>query len=172
LKDKIYKATKTSPNGDVKSNGKATIEDGDEDEDLEAGPESPPEEEEAGPEDDEGRFYGGGITKNTTAVLDFIEEQGKDEPVNIHDCHRQADPKLSRRQKPEKVDITWLRKLALNFEKRISKNAELRAKFGDTPAKYVRATCQTWWVCFDMYHQVYGLRSRSRYRRESAFHPL
>ena len=35
------------------------------------------------------------------------------------------------------MDVTWLRKLALNFEKRISKNAELRAKFEDTPAKCV-----------------------------------
>ena len=40
-------------------------------------------------------------------------------------------------QKPEKVDIPWLRKLALNFEKRISKNTELRAKFEDKPEKYV-----------------------------------
>lgn len=41
-------------------------------------------------------------------------------------------------QKPEKVDIAWLRKLALNFEKRISKNTELRAKFEDKPEKYVQ----------------------------------
>lgn len=64
---------------------------------MEAGPEMPPEEEEAGPEDDEGRFYGGGITKNTTAVLDFIEEQAKDEPVGLRDCYREAGPKLSQR---------------------------------------------------------------------------
>lgn len=44
---------------------------------------------------------------------------------------------LRRHQKPEKVDIAWLRKLALNFERRISKNAELRAKYEGTPAKYV-----------------------------------
>ena len=36
---------------------------------------------------------------------------------------------------PEKIDGVWLRKLALNFEKRISKNAELRAKFQDQPQK-------------------------------------
>lgn len=41
-------------------------------------------------------------------------------------------------QKPEKVDIAWLRKLALNFEKRISKNTELRAKFEGKPEKYVQ----------------------------------
>ena len=38
---------------------------------------------------------------------------------------------------PETIDPSWLRKMALNFEKRISKNAELRAKFEDEPQKYV-----------------------------------
>ena len=32
------------------------------------------------------------------------------------------------------------RKLALNLEKRISKNAELRAKFANDPQKYVKET--------------------------------
>jgi beta-catenin-like protein 1 len=47
---------------------------------------------------------------------------------------------LNRRAKlaiAEKIDLTWLRKIALNFERRISKNAELRAKFEDEPQKYV-----------------------------------
>ena len=38
-------------------------------------------------------------------------------------------------QKSEKFDAAWVRKLALNFERRISKNAELRAKFEGEPAK-------------------------------------
>ncbi|KAK8153874.1 Catenin-beta-like protein [Phyllosticta citrichinensis] len=38
---------------------------------------------------------------------------------------------------PETIDSSWLRKLALNFEKRISKNAELRAKFEDEPQKFM-----------------------------------
>lgn len=43
---------------------------------------------------------------------------------------------LSRKnQEAEKIDSAWLRKLALNFEKKISRNAELRAKFEDTPEK-------------------------------------
>ena len=66
----------------MKTNGKATVEDGEDDEDMEAGPEMPPEEdEEEGPEDEEGRFFGGGITRNTKDVLDFMEEQDKDETV-------------------------------------------------------------------------------------------
>lgn len=37
----------------------------------------------------------------------------------------------------EKIDSSWLRKLALSFEKRISKNAELRAKYEDEPEKFM-----------------------------------
>lgn len=39
---------------------------------------------------------------------------------------------------PEKFDTAWVRRFALNFEKKISKNAELRAKFENDPQKYVR----------------------------------
>lgn len=52
-------------------------------------------------------------------------------------------------QRPEKIDVAWLRKLALNFEKKISKNAELRAKFEDTPQKYVGQALVSWWVLSD-----------------------
>jgi hypothetical protein len=38
---------------------------------------------------------------------------------------------------PDKMDVAWVRRLALNFEKRISKNAELRAKFENDPQKCV-----------------------------------
>ena len=59
----------------MKSNGRATVEDDNVD-DLEAGPELPPDED--GPEDEEGRFFGGGITTDTADVLNFIDERDKD----------------------------------------------------------------------------------------------
>lgn len=37
--------------------------------------------------------------------------------------------------KPEKFDSAWVRRFALNFEKKISKNAELRGKFENDPQK-------------------------------------
>lgn len=40
---------------------------------------------------------------------------------------------------PEKIDSAWVRKLALNFEKKISKNAELRAKFEGKPEKFMES---------------------------------
>lgn len=125
------------------------MEDGGEDDvdDIVAGPEMPPDAEEQLPndDDDEGRFFGGGLTKNTVDVMDFIDEQDTDETVSFDAVSVGLKARLMRRiQKPEKVDIAWLRKLALNFEKRISKNTELRAKFEDRPEKYVQGLYASW----------------------------
>ena len=46
-----------------------------------AGPELPPDFEEEVLDDEEGRFFGGGITTNTAEVLDFIDERDKDDIV-------------------------------------------------------------------------------------------
>ena len=114
--------------------------------DIVAGPELPPDEEEQLPdEDDEGRFFGGGLTKDTADVMDFIDEQEKDETVRLKASSATVEARLiGSMQTSEKVDIAWLRKLALNFEKRISKNTELRAKFEDKPEKYVRGLYTSW----------------------------
>ena len=86
--DAVYKATKLSANGDVKSKSRATVEDVGEggDDDLAAGPELPPDADEQLPEDDEeGRFFGGGLTKDTADVMDFIDEQDNDETVSLEE---------------------------------------------------------------------------------------
>ncbi|KAM0186152.1 hypothetical protein ACHAPI_011842 [Fusarium lateritium] len=121
--NEIYKSAKLSGDG---SNRHTRVDDApqDEDEDMEAGPAPPPAEDdddfgpELPPDDDEGRFFGGGITKQESEILDYVDE---------------ADAGKA----PEKIDAAWLRKTALNFEKRINKNAELRAKFEDEPHKFI-----------------------------------
>lgn len=123
--DEIYKAAKHSQNGDVKGkeHKKAGLEE--QDDDGTAGPELPSdEEEEGGPDEEEGRFFGGGVTRNTKDVLDFMEEQDGDQGA------------------PEKIDSVWLRRTALNFEKRINKNAELRAKHEDDPQKFMTSEAE------------------------------
>ncbi len=51
-------------------------------EDVEvAGPELPPDENEPAPDDEEGRFFGGGITSDTAEVLDFIDEREKNDAL-------------------------------------------------------------------------------------------
>ena len=56
-----YKAAKLTSNGT--SNGHATVEDETEDDDVEAGPTLPPD-------DEEGRFFGGGVSTNTAEALE------------------------------------------------------------------------------------------------------
>jgi beta-catenin-like protein 1 len=119
--DEIYKAAKLTANGHAKSNGKAAAVE-ETDDDVEAGPSASPNNEDYGPDipdDEEGRFFGGGVTQEENEILDYMEGQESAEIV------------------PEKIDSTWLRKLALNFEKKITKNAELRAKFESEPQKFM-----------------------------------
>lgn len=89
---------------------------------MEAGPSAPPEDEDYGPDipdDEEGRFFGGGVTQEENEILDYMDDQESAEIA------------------PEKIDSAWLRKLALNFERKITKNAELRAKFENEPQKFM-----------------------------------
>lgn len=105
---------------DVSTNGFDGVE---EEDDGMAGPERPPDHEidEPDNDDEEGRFFGGGVNNDTAEVLDIIEERDKEEFV------------------PDKFDISWLRKTALNFERKISRNAELRAKYEDDPQKFMKS---------------------------------
>jgi beta-catenin-like protein 1 len=46
---------------------------------MEAGPSAPPEDEDYGPDipddDDEGRFFGGGVTREENEILDYMDGQ-------------------------------------------------------------------------------------------------
>lgn len=114
-----YKSAKLSPETDAKgkTNGHAYVEE--EDDDVEAGPELPPDEEEDPADDEEGRFFGGGVTKDTSAAMDFVDRADGEDYV------------------AEKIDTAWLRRLALSFERKISKNSELRAKYEEDPPKFM-----------------------------------
>lgn len=114
-----YKSTKLShdgsPNG-AHTNGVSVEDAPEDDDDLEAGPELPPDD-----EDDEegGRFFGGGVTKDTAEALDYIDQQ---EPETYTE---------------ERIDSAWLRRLAISFGKKVTKNAELRARYEDEPQKFM-----------------------------------
>ena len=113
----IYKSAKvSSTNGDARRTFQASIDTND---GIEAGPELPPDSGDEEDSDEEGRFFGGGISQNTQTVLDFVNEQEEDNA------------------KAEAIDSAWLKKTALDFEKKISKNAELRAKYDNEPQKFI-----------------------------------
>lgn len=114
--DEIYKSAKLS---DQDGRRHADDENANDSSDGDFGPEMPPDDDGHELADDEGgRFFGGGITKHESDILDFVEDAGVSQSI-------------------DKVDGAWLRKMALNFEKRISKNAELRAKFENDPQKFI-----------------------------------
>ncbi len=128
--DEIFKSVKLTSNG--RGTRHARVEEdnddteagpsqppGSDDEDASYGPSAPPLDEDEG-DDDEGRFFGGGITAVEAEVLDFVDEQD--------DGTAGA---------PAKVDSAWLRKTALAFEKRINRNAELRVRYESDPSKFI-----------------------------------
>ncbi|KAJ5565360.1 hypothetical protein N7513_001602 [Penicillium frequentans] len=118
--NELYKSAKLDPNADVRSKGKEAMVEDEIDEDGEAGPELPPDmDTEDIPDDEEGRFFGGGMEQKTAQAMQYIDQQEEDEAA------------------PEKFDTAWVRRFALNFEKKISKNAELRAKFENDPQKFM-----------------------------------
>ncbi|KAI1204449.1 DUF1716-domain-containing protein [Annulohypoxylon truncatum] len=107
----IYKSARLSSNGTGSRH--ASVEETAEldDDDAEAGPALPP--------DEEDEFGGSGLTRQEEDALDYIDAL---DPTND--------------QQPLKFDNAWLRKTAINFEKCINKNAELRAKYENEPAKF------------------------------------
>jgi beta-catenin-like protein 1 len=119
------KSAKLSNGSSARINGRAsTVEDEIDLDNVDAGPALPPEDDV--PDDEEGRFFGGGITSEEKEVLDFIDAR---EGEGVEGA--------------EVIDVAWLRKIALNFEKRVSKNAEMRAKFEGSPERCVRLSRPT-----------------------------
>ncbi|KAF2767153.1 DUF1716-domain-containing protein [Teratosphaeria nubilosa] len=119
-----YKAAKLSANGLAHAhNNSASVEDdlnGDED-DMEAGPELPPEGDEG--DDDEGRFFGGGVTRSAAQALDYLNDQASEEESF----------------QEEKIDTAWLRRQVVSFEKKAKKNSELRARYESEPQKFMQS---------------------------------
>lgn len=117
-----YKSVKLSSESDVKHS--ATVAD-EEDDDDEAGPSLPPDfdgDEDEDGDDDEGRFFGGGLDEDAKDAMDYLDAQDGEDAI-----------------RDEKYDSAWLRKLCLNFEKKVNKNASLRAKYEDDPTKFMES---------------------------------
>ncbi|KAJ5580205.1 uncharacterized protein N7459_006190 [Penicillium hispanicum] len=118
--NELYKAAKLDSDGDVKSKGKGPMVEDEGEDDGEAGPELPPDFDEDVPDDEEGRFFGGGMEQSTAQAMQYIDQHEEDEALP-----------------EEKFDAAWVRRFALNFERKISKNSELRAKFENDPQKFM-----------------------------------
>jgi beta-catenin-like protein 1 len=112
-----WKSVKLSADSDIKRSSHASVADDDEDE---AGPSLPPDIDEEPGDDEEGRFFGGGLDEDAKDAIDYLDGQDGEEVIM-----------------DEKYDAAWLRKLSLNFEKKMHKNAALRAKHENDPTKFM-----------------------------------
>ncbi|KAL2143325.1 hypothetical protein VTI28DRAFT_10568 [Corynascus sepedonium] len=131
----IYKSAKLSSSSSS-ANRHARVDD--QEDDIEAGPlpppdndgepddygpTLPPDEDEPG-DDEEGRFFGGGITRTEREILDYMDSAtGADAGAAPAD--------------DETIDLAWLKRTALSFEKKINRNAELRARYETEPARFI-----------------------------------
>ncbi|KAF2794155.1 DUF1716-domain-containing protein [Melanomma pulvis-pyrius CBS 109.77] len=114
-----WKSVKISSGSDVKQSSYTSIA-GDENDEDEAGPTLPPGLDDEPGDDEEGRFFGGGLDEDAKDAIDYLD--GKDGEEAILE---------------EQYDVSWLRKLSLNFEKKMTKNAALRAKHESDPTKFM-----------------------------------
>ncbi|KAK7186206.1 hypothetical protein DPSP01_005036 [Paraphaeosphaeria sporulosa] len=115
-----FKSAKLSSNSDAKRPAHAYV--AEEDDDEEAGPSLPPDFGDEEGDDEDGRFFGGGIDEDAKDALDYLDAQDGEEAIG-----------------EERYDSSWLRKMAVNFEKKVSKNASLRAKYEDDPSKFMES---------------------------------
>ena len=92
-------------------------------------------------EDDEGRFYGGGLTKEQKDILNIFDQAGGDdvrEDVSTRDAFAafRSLLRVDSRQL-EEMTITGVRRLLTRFERALNKNQDQRSKYPDDPTKYV-----------------------------------
>ncbi|KAJ6539393.1 Catenin-beta-like protein [Mycena capillaripes] len=114
----------TSPaNGNAKAKRAVTMEEvPDEDEDMDAGDFAPGGDADYfAEEDDEGRFFGGGLTSEQKEILNIFDNAGG---AGVQDD-------------PDALSITSIRRMLLRFERAVNKNQDQRSKYPDDPTKFI-----------------------------------
>ncbi|KAJ7498873.1 Catenin-beta-like protein [Mycena latifolia] len=72
-------------------------------------------------EDDEGRFFGGGLTSEQKEILNIFDNAGGE----------------GNQDDPDALSITSIRRMLLRFERAVNKNQEHRSKYPDDPTKFI-----------------------------------
>ncbi|KAG2042794.1 Catenin-beta-like protein [Suillus americanus] len=72
-------------------------------------------------EDEEGRFYGGGLTSEQKQILSIFENAEGEGTT----------------EDPEGISITSIRRTLLKFERAVNKNQDQRSKYPDDPSKFI-----------------------------------
>lgn len=90
-------------------------------------------------EDEEGRFFGGGLTEEQKEILNVFDGTGREDVANEDVCVHwrsicESEPADSFLQL-EELNITGIRRMLLKFERAAKKNQDQRSKFSDDPTK-------------------------------------
>ncbi|KAJ3778827.1 Catenin-beta-like protein [Lentinula raphanica] len=110
-----------STNDEAKSQMRATVEDAiDDDDDRNFAPGG--DADYFMEEDEDGRFYGGGLTSEQKDILNIFERAG-DEALAESD----------------ELTITGIRRTLLKFERAITKNQDQRSKYPNDPSKFIES---------------------------------
>lgn len=89
-------------------------------------------------EDDEGRFFGGGLTSEQKEILNIFEGasgEGVDD-VSSTLLHMNYCDTNYRTEQAEDLSITAIRRMLLRFERAVNKNQDQRSKYPDDPSKF------------------------------------
>ncbi|KAJ7904564.1 armadillo-type protein [Mycena olivaceomarginata] len=119
-------SSSTSPaQGGAKGKRAVTMEEvPDEDTDMDAGDFAPGGDADYfAEEDDEGRFFGGGLTSEQKEILNIFDSAGT--------SGTQDDP--------DALNITSIRRMLLRFERAVNKNQDQRSKYPDDPTNAIKA---------------------------------
>jgi beta-catenin-like protein 1 len=89
-------------------------------------------------EDDEGRFFGGGLTSQQKEILNIFDNAGGDRTLgDVRVSCREANLIFAEVGgcQLEELSITGVRRLLLRFERAVNKNQDQRSKYPDDPSK-------------------------------------
>ncbi|ORZ19583.1 Catenin-beta-like protein [Absidia repens] len=74
--------------------------------------------------DEEGRFFGGGLTDEQSKLLELVDQFDQDDDDNDQN---------------DGITVTAVKRMILKFEKAINKNQELRMRYSDDPTKFMES---------------------------------
>ncbi|PCH41028.1 DUF1716-domain-containing protein [Wolfiporia cocos MD-104 SS10] len=127
---RVDSETSPAPSPAVPANGtankgksRAVIMEDEEDEDASMGAEFAPggDADYFAEEDDEGRFFGGGLTQEQKDILNIFDKDGGEEA----------------REDLEELSLPGVKRLLLRFERAANKNQDQRSKYPDDPTKFI-----------------------------------
>ncbi|KAH9853480.1 DUF1716-domain-containing protein [Lenzites betulinus] len=119
----VVETTNDAPSRDKGKRRAATVEDEEEGQDSMDTSEFAPggDADYFAEEDDEGRFYGGGLTQEQKEILNIFDRAGGEEA----------------REDLEEMNAVTVRRLLTRFERAVNKNQDQRSKYPDDPTKFI-----------------------------------